>query len=290
MDSPIYRHNGHAAQMQWGAPGSPVSQMMSPSFDTAKNADWGGPPFFSFSQGQNSMHTKPQWSTNRRQQHQTKLPAKLNAEAQWQFPADNSSTGGYQQPHSPCAVELQGLPHALCQQNFLEAILDQAGLADSSYNCVLGQEQNTGKALICFTNQSAAQMCVDHFTGCCWDKSGGTVSAQIVELQHSMGRDVTSAVGRSHLDKAPGGKVRKSRSKVSNEAFGNVLQPYAVPFDMATKNPYQFNGFEQSYFVAPTSGHRDESPNEGSQGSTMASPHPSDQTDDIFACDTDDGF
>lgn len=271
--------------------------MMNPSFDTVKNADWGTPPFFNHSPGHNPMRTKPQWPTNRRNHHQTKLPAECLRSpippAHWELPAGNSSPGGYQQPQGhpgPCAVELQGLPHALCRQNFLEAILDQAGLTESIFNCILGQEQNTGKALICFSNLNAAQMCVNHFTGCSWDKSGAPVSAQIVELQPGMGRDVTSTVEKAYIDKAPGGKTSKPRTKLRNEAFGSIRQPCILPFNAVPKNPW--DGFGQSYFAAPSSGHRDESPNEGSQGSTMAGGSSGraswDQAADGF--DTDDGF
>jgi len=79
------------------------------------------------------------------------------------------------------AVKLFGLPPALCRQVTLDAMLEQAGLTNSIMGCVLGQEQDVGKALIYLADHNAAQICVDHFSGCCWDRSGKAVTAQVVD-------------------------------------------------------------------------------------------------------------
>lgn len=90
-----------------------------------------------------------------------------------------------QEQGGPIAVNLQGLPAALCRQNFLEAMLDQAGLADDIQGCVLGEEQDAGKAVIYLANYSAALKCVQHFGGRRWANAGPAVTATVAEGQDS---------------------------------------------------------------------------------------------------------
>jgi len=85
----------------------------------------------------------------------------------------------------------------------LETILEQAGLTDSVTGCILGEQQDTGKALIYLSNRNAAQMCIDHFGGCCWDRAGRSVLAQMVD--------------------APIEQVGKSRSPKANQEQWNNM-------------------------------------------------------------------
>jgi len=107
---------------------------------------------------------------------------------QWQpqSPPPTSADAGYtgfQETQGPVAVNLQGLPPTLCRQPFLEAMLDQAGLADDIMGCVLGEDLETGTAVIYVSNYNAAVKCVQHFGGRRWDHAGTAVKAQVAEVR-----------------------------------------------------------------------------------------------------------
>lgn len=151
------------------------------------------------------------------------------ASPQWQPqpppPPVESSFNGFQQqePQTPVAVNLQGLPYALCRQNFLEAMLDQAGLANDIMGCVLGEEQETGKAVIYLANYNSALKCVQHFNGRRWDNAGPPVTAQVAEGQ------APSTPVESGLPARPNGaRTRKQRiTKNNHERMNNI--PIAAP-------------------------------------------------------------
>merc|ERR1719352_178637 len=108
------------------------------------------------------------------------------ASPQWQPqppPPPETNFNGVQESQGPVAVNLQGLPYALCRQNFLEAMLDQAGLANEIMGCILGEDQDTGKAVIYLASYNAALKCVQHFGGRRWDNTGPPVMAQVAEGQ-----------------------------------------------------------------------------------------------------------
>jgi len=112
-------------------------------------------------------------------------PAPVSPQWQPQPPPPPSppsqSYTAFTEPQGPVAVNLSGLPPALCRRNFLEAMLDQAGLADEIMGCVLGEEQETGTAVIYLANFSAALRCVQHFGGRSW--AGAPVVAEVAKGQ-----------------------------------------------------------------------------------------------------------
>merc|ERR1719359_2456795 len=156
---------------------------------------------------------KPHHHNSRRNHQQPAWAAECGpapASPQWQPrspPAVDTNFAGFQdpQPQGPVAVNLEGLPYALCRQNFLEAMLDQAGLANDIMGCVLGEDQDTGKAVIYLANYSAALKCVQHFGGRRWDSAGPPITAQVAEApppSHPPAPPTVKAVA--------GGRPRKS--------------------------------------------------------------------------------
>lgn len=177
---------------RWPAPMTPpmfeVPHVNAQNFNSANYADWGNMPFES--RRRSARGAKPHHNSRRNHQ-QPAWAAECGpapASPQWQPqppPAVDTNFAGFQdpQPQGPVAVNLQGLPYALCRQNFLEAMLDQAGLADDIMGCVLGEDQDTGKAVIYLANYNAALKCVQHFGGRRWDHAGPPVTAQVAEGQ-----------------------------------------------------------------------------------------------------------
>jgi len=127
--------------------------------------------------GSGSGYQQAPWSNERG-------PAPAPASPQWQPqlpPQASQNYTGFQEPQGPAAVNLSNLPATLCRRNFLEAMLDQAGLADDIMGCVLGEDQQTGTAVIYLANFNAALKCVQHFGGRRWDATGPPVMAQVAE-------------------------------------------------------------------------------------------------------------
>jgi hypothetical protein len=129
---------------------------------------------------------------------------------------------GFQEPQGPVAVNLQGLPYALCRQNFLEAMLDQAGLANDIMGCVLGEDQDTGKAVIYLASYNAAVKCVQHFGGRRWDNAGPPVTAQVAE-----GQAQNTPAESGPLAKAAGGRNRSGFGK--QRGSKNLQEQFHLP-------------------------------------------------------------
>lgn len=309
MDSPtigIVDQFGEAPH--WATPASPMfqaPQVASPHYNTVKNLDWGTAPQAGYRESRHhNARSKPQWAAGRRHQQNKFSPENsrtATSHAQWQAqapaqpPTGVTNPGGFQESQGPVAVKLQGLPRTLCQQNFLEAMLDQAGLTDNILSCQLGQDQDTGKALIYLTNRSAAQMCMEHFSGCCWDKTGTSVTAQMVESQpgNQPGKG-RQAVGSPNniVDKTPGGKTRKApRTKIRNEPFMAMPQP---PLQYpATMVSTPWGDFTQNIMVQnefPAEEREMTSEDSTLTGSSSGRASWDTACDSFLACDTDDGF
>jgi len=183
------------AEPQWGQQ----------NYDGPKNASWNSPQGFRDSKYQNNQ-AKPQWNNNRQRQ-QTKYAADGGRAREWAAPrgAPMPAPPAPWQPalanqQGVVAVTLEGLPPALCKQKLLEAILEQAGLTDSVMGCILGEKQDTGKALIHLGSRQAAQTCIDHFGGCCWDRAGKGVVARMVD---GPSEQVPQAPGRNVNPRGP---------------------------------------------------------------------------------------
>lgn len=307
------------------------------NFNNMNYPVWGQMPFGEANRRRNNRTGgKPHHHNSRRNNHQQQQAAwsadcgPAPASPQWQPqppppPPAEPSFHGFQEPQGPVAVNLQGLPPALCRQNFLEAMLDQAGLANEIMGCVLGQDQETGKAVIYLADYNAALKCVQHFGGRRWDNAGPPVTAQVAEGEETPTESAPPA-------KAVGGRNRKQRGvkhaeeqqfdipQVAPIAEGLWAMPQPVLPIMAIQGYYKGSDLspETAGSDSPKAGStgsnspkvcwadltdEDEKENdlsEGLEGSTSAGSstrHNSKDTVDLggsffFGCDvdTDDGF
>jgi len=169
------------------------------SFNSPNYPDWGAASF-SESRRRGSARVKPHHQHSKRNSggHQQAIwPVErgggltLPISPQWQpqppppppppLPPPSQTYSGFQEQQGPVAVNLSCLPGALCRQNFLEAMLDQAGLADEVMGCVVGEAQETGKAVVYLANFDAALKCVQHFGGRRWASAGPPVIAEVAQ-------------------------------------------------------------------------------------------------------------
>lgn len=159
------------------------------------------------------------------QQQQAAWTEPAQASPHWQPqpppPAVDTNFGSFQEPQGPAAVNLHGLPYALCKQNFLEAMLDQAGLGNDIMGCVLGDDQDTGKAIIYLASYNAAVKCVQHFGGRRWDTAGSTVTAQIADVQAQQAPAESAPQPRA-LGTARTGARKQRGGKNGQEQFINM--------------------------------------------------------------------
>lgn len=172
------------------------------------------------------------------------------------------------------AVNLQDLPYTLCRQPLLEAMVDQAGLAGNMAGCILGKDQDMGKALIYFTDRDSAQKCAAHFHGCSWGNSGPPVTAQVVDGPVVQNHQADTNFSKGP-DRAPAGKTRSARNarhgKLSNARLPPAVQQPMYGFADAMKNDATSDDREQGSSLA--------------SWDTTASSYSS-----YCNCDTDDGF
>lgn len=78
-------------------------------------------------------------------------------------------------------VRIKGLPNDLLNENMMEAMFQQAGLADAVISAFVEESEPCGNALIGFTSSRAAVRCAAHFHGCFWDRSGTQVVTEAFE-------------------------------------------------------------------------------------------------------------
>jgi len=100
--------------------------------------------------------------------------------------AGESSTCSEAAPSLPdvadeVTVRIDGLPNAICNGKMLEAVLQQAGLEDSVLSMRPQKGNPCGSAEVTLSGRDAAELCLRHFKGCAWDRSGRVVSSSIVE-------------------------------------------------------------------------------------------------------------
>lgn len=263
-----------------------VAPLTCQNLNSANYSDWGNT---SFNENRRHPFRSKGHRNSRRNNQQPSWAAEcapVPASPQWQPqpPAvTDASFNGYQQePQGPIAVNLQGLPYALCRQPFLEAMLDQAGLADDIMGCVLGEDQDTGKAVIYLANYNAALKCVQHFGGRRWEQAGPPVTAQVAEGQCPQPANVPPA-------RAAGTRTRKSRGAKNGQEQQNAI-PMPPPLPIATPGHWMmpqpmipFMGNVQEYQkgsdLSPKMAGRD-SPNAGSNGSNSPKNRWADLTDE----------
>merc|ERR1719517_282617 len=79
----------------------------------------------------------------------------------------------------PTRVLLRGLPELLCNEVSLQAMLEQAQLADALVSITLPKAVELGDVFVTLVNRHVAERCINHFALCRW--VGCCVSACIVE-------------------------------------------------------------------------------------------------------------
>lgn len=281
--------------MPWATPSTQqcyqmpqVNYQNSQNSNEMTNGNWNNSAGFRESQN-DGRRAKPQWNANRRRPQNKQQPQEPNrtvAPAPWQNSAPQISGAfqvpqGQRQENVPVYVNLQDLPLALCRNNFLEAMLDQAGLTNNILACILGQDQDFGKALIHLTDRNAAVKCAAHFHGCSWGNSGPPVTAEVVDApMDSKGQQAHNfgTSGGKGLNRAPGAKTRKAR----NERMTNapIMPPYApVPQPIMVMECFGNSGYSKQDFSS-----EERSADWG--GSSRASWDTAAST----SYDTDDGF
>jgi len=319
VDSP---KNANAAVEDRGMPPPWPSSMYEVSPAAAQNyqsrnyGDWGAAPF---SESKRRPARGKHHHNSRRNHQQTWAPQ------QWAPqppppppPAEANFAPLQQESQGPVAVNLQGLPSSLCNQMFLEAMLDQAGLADHITGCVLGEEQDTGKAVIYFANYNAGIKCVQHFGGRRWDTAGSPVIASIAEApgtQKPLPPPSKDAGGRTHQVQSPEQfhAAPIPLNYAAPHGMWPTQPPTMLPLDIIAVQPFYANvAGGESPIGARSNGSNspkvywadvadnDEKENdlsEGLEGSTSAGSTGRNSTDItgegfFFGCDvdTDDGF
>jgi len=94
--------------------------------------------------------------------------------------ATAQNTGVQELQPAHFTVRITGIPHPLLSNPCMEAVLQQAGLLDSTihFKTELGEgEKHSGDALVTFLSYAMAQQCISHFLGRQWNTTGGEVSA-----------------------------------------------------------------------------------------------------------------
>jgi hypothetical protein len=78
-------------------------------------------------------------------------------------------------------VEINGLPTAMLSDLAMEAMLEQACLEDHVVGIKTQRGKPCGSATLTIKTRDAAERCVLHFDGRCWDPSGTVVRATLIE-------------------------------------------------------------------------------------------------------------
>jgi hypothetical protein len=111
------------------------------------------------------------------------LPAKDTssaAPAHAELPSDVNVAAGSAENFE---VVLQDLPKALCCGDYLEAVLEQAGIDMAVTSCKVLTGSDVGEALLKLTTRRAAKKCVKHFHGRRFDLAGACPPVKATFLQ-----------------------------------------------------------------------------------------------------------
>jgi hypothetical protein len=296
----------------WGNAGQAMFTVPRVSNPNVMYADWGAMPCYSPPRSSNYRNQKNHrhmqeasqgyWTADRHQNVAMPFP--------WQpVQREAGSSGGVQEHPGPIVVELHGLPQSLCRQSFLEAMLDQAGLADEVMGCVL--DASARKAKVTLASWSGAMGCVAHFDGRCWDPTGPAITAKVADEhmpQEACKKTAATAGGKDRKSRNSRGKTcsvapQPSSSHVEprhSEASATVQQvssPSSPSAEQSGKGSCPSPPFSPSKMrwadVEDDEEHEDDE--EAENASTSAgslgrgSRGPSEDFLD-FACDTDEGF
>jgi len=102
----------------------------------------------------------------------------------------------------PPPVLLLGLAKELCNQQVMEAVLEQAGLGSAMLKCELFQRSHAGEARLIFRDWLTAKQCIAHFSGRKW---GTSCISAMFDSQHEEGTTgknqlVCMSAERSHAE------------------------------------------------------------------------------------------
>mmetsp|Transcript_106212 Transcript_106212/g.310486 ORF Transcript_106212/g.310486 Transcript_106212/m.310486 type:complete len:386 (+) Transcript_106212:97-1254(+) len=79
-------------------------------------------------------------------------------------------------------VLLKGLPKALCTNDCLEAMFEQAGFEGSIVSCRVRRGAAHSEVLVSFSSRQMARRCLQHFHGRCWTPGAAPVSATFARV------------------------------------------------------------------------------------------------------------
>lgn len=101
-------------------------------------------------------------------------------------------------------VMLQSVPKALCCGDYLEAMLEQAGLDSYLVSCRVLTRADLGEALLKFSVKRAAKKCVKHFDGRRWDLAGNcpAVKATLLQADHTVPK-IGKSAAKDHNKATP---------------------------------------------------------------------------------------
>jgi len=215
------------------------------NFNSANNPDWGTnnynesrrrnntrpKPHHHSKRGSGSGYHQAPWSNDR-----GPAPASPQWQPQPPPPQTSQNYAGFQEPQGPVAVNLSNLPYALCRRNFLEAMLDQAGLADDIMGCVLGENQQTGTAVIYLANFKAALKCVQHFHGRRWDSAGPPVMAQVADEAPSTSKPTAKQTIEPTANDTKNNQEQMNMMTVPAPPFGAYMVQPMLPLLHAMQN------------------------------------------------------
>lgn len=80
---------------------------------------------------------------------------------------ENSEMDSFQMLPGTYSVLLQGIPAELLNKTCVDAILEQAGLANDVVNCTL-KSREVGLCVLAIMGQEGVCRCLNHFAGCRW--------------------------------------------------------------------------------------------------------------------------
>jgi hypothetical protein len=101
-------------------------------------------------------------------------------------------------------VEIDGLPAAMLSDLAMEAMLEQACLEDHVVGIKTRQGKRCGSLTLSMKTRDAAERCVLHFDGRCWDPSGTVVRAILIERSVAgFGGNATFSVAEEAMDCPP---------------------------------------------------------------------------------------
>lgn len=282
MSSPAMRPSANTETVEdmprWHKASFEAPNVNGQKFSGSNNPDWGAnhynesrrrnttrpKPHHHSKRGSGSGYQQAPWSNERG-------PAPAPASPQWQPqlpPQASQNYTGFQEPQGPASVNLSNLPATLCRRNFLEAMLDQAGLADDIMGCVLGENQQTGTAVIYLANFNSALKCVQHFGGRRWDSAGPPVMAQVADEAASTSKPASRQTTEPAANDNLNNQEQMKMIAMPAPAFGAYMVQPMLPLLQAMhnynkgNNNFPTNGGNST----PTSGSGSDSPKKTASG------------------------